>query len=150
MSEFKRATAEDAAVLRELLAEFPSLDSINSDNDCRSALGHATGMVNALVSQEDMPEGSRLWMDVPGAMDVLQATDTYLRGLWGECMSRQLTNEVEQVEQLLDRTQGRLQRAAETDRRYREVVGQHLESGAVIVPHRKTRQTIQRILNPGE
>ncbi len=150
MSESKRATPEDGAVLQELLAEFPDLDSIDSDADCRSALNHAAGMVDALVAQEQMPEGSRLWMDVPGALQVLQATDAYLRGLWGECMSRNLTAEVGQIEGLLDRTSARLERAAEAERSYRNVVGEHVNSGAIVVPHRKTRQAINRLLQQDE
>ncbi len=149
MSEFKRATPEDGAVLRELLADFPDLDAITSDDDCRSALGHATGMVGALVADENS-EGGRLWMDVPGAMDVLRATDAYLRGLWGECMSRNLNEEVGQVEQLLDRTTARLERAAETERNYQKVVGQHVDSGVIVVPHRRTRETIKLILKKDE
>jgi hypothetical protein len=149
MPEFKRATAEDGETLRELYSEFPDLDQAGlTDETCRSALMHAEGMVNALVADEDTD--GRLWMDVPGAMDILQGTDAYLQRLWGECMSRKLEPELERVLRLLDRTSARLEKAADNDRRLRSAIDEHVAEGNIIIPHRKTRQHINRLLRDDE
>jgi hypothetical protein len=54
------------------------------------------------------------------------------------------------AERLLDRTSARLEKAADTDRRLRSAIDEHVAEGNIIIPHRKTRQHINRLLRDDE
>lgn len=145
MVEFKKATAEDGRMLRELFEEFVDLDRPGlTDDDCRRALNQAESMMSVLVADEDT-EG-RLWMDVPGAIGVLRDTRQYLQTLWGELMSRGLQTETARAVVLIDNAGARLGEYDESQARARQAIDKTVVDGNIVIPSRKTQQSVKKLL----
>ncbi len=145
MVEHKRATNADGDALRALFGELVDLKSPNlSEDDCRTALTQVENLVSTLVA-DDNSEG-RLWLDVPGALSVLKETHHYAQNLWGKCRDNNMTAETEQAAALADRCGARLGAYDETMASGRLAINEAIASGNVVVPHRKTRHSVDRIL----